>query len=250
MAVVERGDAFDARRPPPTDGPAQAAAWFDANVEVRPHGLGDAMVERVRNDAIRLFANAPALTRRLAHARPLVVDILPERGSFQKLGFPKNSLSSAAGLFWDDPAWDHGRIALRSEWLDAIPALVAHELAHFVHCVAFTEKERASVDRLLRPTFGSRANMDEAFAIYSEQEFLLADRFSPPGGRLPKVAPVGSAFTAQDKRGPGVYGFTRTQWDDNHVFTRFVRKLYHPHAPLAGQAVSGGGQRWKNFLGG
>ncbi len=250
MAVIERGDAFDARRAPPPDGPAQAAAWFDACVTLNRNGQPAATATRVRDDAIRLLAHAPVLVQRLHLARPLIIELVPQGISYRSFSFPRSALESAAGLFWDDPRWEHSRIGLRVEYLATLPALAAHELAHFLHCVAFTEEERTHIDRLLRPTFGNRANMDEAFAIYSEQEFLLADRFAPVGKKLPSLAPVTSQFSDRDKRGPGVYGFTRTQWDDNHVFTRFVRKLFHPHAPLAGQAVTGGGRQWKSFLGG
>ena len=249
MAVVKQGDAFDARRAPPKDGPARAARWFDATVQVHLHGAGDDVGTRIRNDAIRLLGHATAVVNRLEQARTLRVDVVPKGASFRKLGFPARSLEGAAGLFWDEPTWQEGRIALRVEHLATLPALVAHELAHFVHCVAFTEKERAAIDALLRPTFGSRANMDEAFAIYSEQEFLLADRFAVAGGALPTTTAPSSRFSADDKRGPGVYGFTRSQWDDNHVFTRFARKLYHPHAPLAGQATTGRADRWRSFMG-
>ena len=60
------------------------------------------------------------------------------------------------------------------------------------------------------------------FAIYTEREFL-------PG------------FTEREGHAPGVYGLARQRWDERHVFTRFVRHLYHPHKPLAGSARSLGG---------
>lgn len=72
--------------------------------------------------------------------------------------------------------------------------------------------------------------MDEVFAIYSEREFL--ETFSPDG-----------------KRAPGVYGFTRRQWHEDHLFTRFVRKLYWPHKSLAGPSMAPvGGANWMNGI--
>ena len=248
MAVVERGDAFEAQRAAPPDGSAHVTAWFSSHVDVELHGEPAETKDRIFNDAVRLLGHAPHLVARLSAARRLVVEVVPQGGSYRQLGYPSSALARAAGLFWDDPGWEFGRIALRAEHLPRIPALVAHELAHFIHCVAFTVDERNAIDALLRPTFGSRANMDEAFAIYSEQEFLLADRFATPAGKPPAPIAVSSQFSAEDRRGPGVYGVTRTQWDDNHVFTRFMRKLYHPHAPLAGLAATHGARKWKNFL--
>ena len=62
--------------------------------------------------------------------------------------------------------------------------------------------------------------MDEVFAIYSEREFL-------------------TDFSEEEKKASGVYGFTRRQWDENHLFTRFVRKLYFPGKRLAGPGMRG-----------
>jgi hypothetical protein len=71
---------------------------------------------------------------------------------------------------------------------------------------------------LLR-TFRTGAAVDEAFAIYSEREFV-------------------EEFTDHDKRAPGVYGFARQRWSEDHLFTRFVRNLYFPHRPLAGPKMA------------
>ena len=76
-----------------------------------------------------------------------------------------------------------------------------------------------------------RAAIDEAFAIYTEREFV-------------------SEFSDIEKKVPGVYGFARRQWDEGQIFTRFVRKLYFPHKPLAGPGMRpSGGSDWMKNLG-
>jgi hypothetical protein len=129
-------------------------------------------------------------------------------------------VEAAAGVFWDHPTWSAARIAYRADELQGDTALVVHEMAHAIHYLAFTREERDAIYAVLRPTFGSRAAMDEVFAIYSEREFL-------------------SEFDAGARRAPGVYGAIRRQWSEDHVFTRFVRKLYFPYKPLAGPRVGG-----------
>lgn len=107
-----------------------------------------------------------------------------------------------------------------------------HELAHAVFSLAFTKKEQDLVHAALRPVFGDRATMDEAFAIYSEHELA--------GG-----------WGDLEKRAPGVYGFARRQWSEDHAFTRFVRKLWFPAKPLAGPRPTIEGHRnWNKFSGG
>ena len=87
--------------------------------------------------------------------------------------------------------------------------------------MAFTHEENELVYRTLRRPYRSPARMDEVFALYSEREFI------------PTV-------TAHDLRAPGVYGMARQRWNEEHVFTRFVRNLYFPYKPLAGPASGQG----------
>jgi hypothetical protein len=122
----------------------------------------------------------------------------------------------AAGLFWDHPDWEQARIALRQDKLDPESHLVFHELAHAIQGIAFTQEETDLVYRTMLRTYRYRAAVDEVFALYSEREFV------------PQV-------TAHDLRAPGVYGMARQRWDENHLFTRFVRNLYFPYKPLAGR---------------
>lgn len=219
FAVLKGGDTFE-RAAPKVDSSTRAAAEAYINaVELQSHGAESTEVARTRNDAVQLLAGNPGLVQRMAAAKPLRFDIAPPNAAFTKLGLPRAMSPHVAGVFWDAPDWPKARIVVRRERLSDTPALVAHELGHAVFYLAFSNAERTLIYDLLRPTFGSRASMDEAFAIYSERE-------------------VQTGFEAKDRAAPGIYGAVRRQWSDDHVFTRFVRKLYFPAKPLAGPGMA------------
>lgn len=230
FSVLAGGDAFEGGAAP-TDGLARAQAWVKDRVTLERHGAPRDLAERVRDRLARQLAGNPTLLERLLTAPPLHVDVVPEGGSFVALGFPAAVLEHAAGLFWGDKAWPAARIALRREHLERTPMLVEHELAHAIFSLAFTQREQETAYQVLRPVFGSRAAMDEAFAIYSERELC-------------------GSWEPLEKQAPGVYGFTRRQWSEDHVFTRFVRKLWFPYKPLAGpRPAIDGARRWGRFSG-
>jgi len=226
FAVLTAGDAFDSGGSAPTGGERAAREYVDAGITVIEHAAG--FRERVTGDIARQLSGNAQLAARMRRAKPIVVDVVPAGVGIASLGYPKTVARNASGIFWDHPTWEHARLAVRADRLESEPALVVHEMAHAIHYLGFTKKERHLIYGLLRPTFGSRAAMDEVFAIYSEREFL-------------------DAFSKDEKRAPGVYGFTRRQWNENHVLTRFARKLYWPGKPLAGpgMAPSGGGDWMK-----
>lgn len=231
FSVLAGGDAFEGGSAP-ADGLARATAFVDERVRVERHRAPREVAAKVLERMARQLAGNPTLLARLSSAPPLVVDLVPERGSFVELGFPAAVLEHAAGLFWGDKSWPAARIALRREHLDTTPMLVEHELAHAVFSLAFTKAEQETAYGHLRPVFGSRAAMDEAFAIYSERELC-------------------GSWEPLEKQAPGVYGFTRRQWSEDHVFTRFVRKLWFPFKPLAGPRPAIDGHRsWNKFSGG
>jgi hypothetical protein len=235
FAVLTGGDAFeDASERAPSDGEERAHAFVARRVKVKRHFVSRRLVELVTGAIVEQLAGNPSLTARLERQRPLVIDLVPEGKALGRYGFPDNVVPNAAGLFWDHPSWERARIALREEHLEKESALVVHEMAHAIHYLAFTAKERELIYKVLRPTFGSRAAMDEVFAIYSEREFL-------------------PTFDEEQQRAPGVYGVTRRQWDENHLFTRFVRKLYFPYKKLAGRAapsdMAQGRSAWAKFSG-
>jgi hypothetical protein len=230
FAVLFGGDAFER-----SDGDAdfvheEAENYVAEKIQVKAHFAPKDVVAFVRERIAELICANPPLVRRLMGAKNIRVDIVPPKKSMVKYGFPESSSARAAGLFWDRPDWASARIALRREHIGGHNALVVHEMAHAIHYLAFTAKERKRIYQVLKPIFGSRAAMDEVFAIYSERE--MVDNFSE-----------------LQKRAPGVYGFTRSQWDEDHLFTRFVRKLYHPHRGLSGRAEAErrGAGAWKAF---
>ncbi len=229
FTVLAGGDVFESGRgQPPADGPRRARAWFQAKVELKAHGAPAALLQRVEGDMVRQLAGNLPLIGRMEAARPLEVDLIPPGQPLARYGYPRSVSPRAAGLFWVQPEWARARIALRQDLLEREPHLVFHELAHAIQGLAFTEEENALVYRTLQRTYRVRSRMDEVFALYSEREFV------------PSV-------TAHDLRAPGVYGMARQRWNEEHVFTRFVRLLYFPYKPLAGPGVSRAGQGASSF---
>lgn len=221
FALLATGDIFEAgqTRPPP-DGPARARAYVASHLKIETHGAAIGMVEKVRSEVVRQLSGNLQLIGRLAASRPIHVDLIPPGKGIARFGYPAAVAKTAVGLFWDDPSWPNARMALKQEAMENTPQLVIHEMAHAIHYLAFTAQERDLIYKVLLRRFGSRAAVDEVFAIYSEREFL-------------------PDFSERDHRAPGVYGFTRQQWKEDHVFTRFVRNLYFPYRKLAGPSAGG-----------
>jgi len=223
FTVLAGGDVFESRQgQPPADGVGRARAWFQAKVTVKAHGAPAGLLQRVEGDAVRQLAGNLQLIARLEVARPVEVDLVPAGQPLAKYGYPRSVSPLAAGLFWVKPEWERARIALRQDKLGSEPHLVFHEMAHAIQGLAFTQEENDLIYRTLQRTYRGRARMDEVFALYSEREFI------------PTV-------TAHDLRAPGVYGMARQRWNEEHLFTRFVRNLYFPYKPLAGPTPPGGG---------
>ncbi|MBL8950886.1 MAG: hypothetical protein JNK82_08925 [Myxococcaceae bacterium] len=220
FALLESGDAFDITGgTPPRDGRAKAEAYFDAKVKVLAHGAAPGLVKVVRDEAVGQLLGNVQLVARMSAARPIEIDLVPPNKRMSAYGYPKGASANAAGLFWDHPSWPCARIALLQTALANERALVIHELAHAIARLAFTKDEQDLIYRLMLPTYRYRSWVDEVFAIYSEREFL-------------------PSFTEREGHAPGVYGMARQRWDERHVFTRFVRRLYHPHKPLAGSTAA------------
>lgn len=209
MQLLIGGDVFERiGGKAPDDGEAKVRAWWNGHVTC--FGAGE-FASRLVGDAVTLLHANPVLLTRLEQAKPLEVHVVAPGSKAQRSGFPRQMAHRAAGLFWDQPDWPAARVLLRSDQLRVKPALVAHELCHAVHYLALTKAERELSYGPLRRTFGSRAAMDEVFAIYGEIEFLR------------------QRGAENSTEGPGIYGVIRRQWNDRHVFTRFIRKLFYPH---------------------
>ena len=237
FTLLEGGDVFDAGGAKADPGGLDAAlATVEQCVVFKDHAKTAGQLDRVRADITRQLAGNPSLAGRMRAAKPVVVDLVSGVREMVRLGYPRSVSRHASGLFWDKPDWPHARIAVRADRLDldVEKALVFHEYGHAIHYLAFTKEERKLIYQVLRPIFGHPADMDEVFAIYTEREFL---------------GPTG--FAALEKKAPGVYGYTRRQWQEDHAFAAFVRKLYFPHKPVvAGDKGRAGHAQWQKFMGG
>lgn len=243
MQVLAGGDVFESNRAG-VNGLPEAQAYIQSKITIRENGCASALKMRCIRDVARLLGQNPVLVQRLTACIPIELDLIPEGNTLPEFGFPKQTTPAVSGIFWFQHGWEAARIGLRADRLSTSKALVAHVFAHAIHYLAFTKRERELIYSVLRPTFGSASAMDEVFAIYSEQEFLTG------GKKINRDSSSGaqSAFQERGKSAPGVYGFTRKQWNENHVFTRFVRKLYYPHEKPAGSGLSAG-NAWKKFSG-
>lgn len=223
FTLLSGGDVFEVRNgKPPSEGPARARAYLKARVTIVPHGATADKLQKVEADIVRQLSGNLQLIGRLEASRPVTIDLIPPGHPMSKYGYPRAVSPLAAGLFWDHPDWERARIALRQDKLDTEPHLVFHEVAHAIQGLAFTKEENDLVYQTMLRTYRSRAMVDEVFALYSEREFV------------PSV-------TDHDLRAPGVYGMARQRWNEGHLFTRFVRNLYFPYKPLAGEGAGGFG---------
>jgi hypothetical protein len=216
FALLEGGDAFEAS--PGSSPPKTAKTWAEqavARCTFVASPSATSSVARVKTDMTAQLSGNAALSRRLLQGRPLSVELLPPNPNWLRHGFPASVTANTSGLFWDDPRWPSARLALREDRLQAEAHLVFHELAHALAYLAFTAAERELLFRRFLPTYRTRQRVDEAFAVYSEREFV-------------------TGFSEEDERAPGIYGHTRRRWSEDHLFTRFVRQLYFPDKPLAG----------------
>lgn len=220
FTLLSGGDVFEMTGgQPPAEGATRAQRYVQSRIQILPHRASAEHVAHVRREIARLIGGNLQLLARLEAAKPIEIQVIPEGMPLSKFGFPRGVSKTAIGLFWDDTGWDTARMALREEKLFEVPQLTVHEMAHAIHFLAFTADERELIYRTMLRTYRSHASVDEAFAIYSEREFL-------------------ESFSEHDKRAPGVYGVARQRWNEDHLFTRFVRYLYFPYKPLAGPKSS------------
>lgn len=215
FALLRGGDVFERTNPKADPAALTAAKEWVARVP-----MSGARADLVRAEMVTLLQGNRTLSARLTKAKPLRVDVAKPGTSLTTLGLPPVMSPHVAGVFWDAKSYAEARIVLREEHVGSTKALTAHELGHAIFYLALTAAERAAIYDVLRPTFGSRASMDEAFAIYTERE-------------------VQTEFELADLETRGIYGAVRRQWHEDHVFTRFIRKLYFPAKPLAGPKLAG-----------
>ena len=237
FALLRGGDLFDRETPPVAQlsGLELAAQAVAKTVHFEVGRELEQSVGRVRAEVTRQLAGNPELSQRFMLTKPIRVDLVRSRQDMVAMGYPRRVSQTASGVFWDQPKWGAARIAFRLDRLELTQerTLVFHEFAHAIHHLAMSSKERELITQVLRPVFGHPADQDEVFAIYSEREFLGVE-----------------AFSKLEQAAPGVYGWCRRQWNEDHIFAAFVKKLYHPLQRIrAGDRDRAAGRRWKSFLG-
>lgn len=217
FALLRGGDVLEGGSSPPPQALTKLRAYIASHIRIMPDTVPGELSTRIKADVEKQLAGNPGLAARLCLAKPIRIDVVPPGGSLTAAGFPAVIAERAAGVFWDQPKWEQARIGLRHDHLVDDKALVFHEMAHALFYLALSRAEQNLVYDP-RPSFGSRAAMDEVFAIYTEQEFA-------------------GAFGDRELKAPGIYGYVRRQWSEDHVFTRFVRKLYFPARAPAGPGM-------------
>jgi hypothetical protein len=158
---------------------------------------------------LRVLRGNPALTKRMLLAKPVSVVIVPEGHDYRSFGFPRNTNPNAAGIFWNSSKDEVALLGLREELIEKMPHLMVHEMAHAVHFLAFTQKERDDIDKFLLPVYRSRRWVEEAVAIYAERAF-------------------GARYSDSELAQRDLYGQTRREWNDRQVFAKFIAELMRP----------------------
>lgn len=210
FSLVRGGDLFEApsRKRVATpqgllDGYAGSHLRLERN-RVDPE-VADAAMQGI----LRVLSGNPALCKRMLITRPIRLVLVPKGRDFREFGFPRHTNPRAAGIFWNAEQDEAASLGLREERILPKPWLMVHEMAHAVHLMGFTEKERGEIDRMLMPVYRSKRWVEEAVAIYAERAF-------------------GAEYTEDDLRAPGLYGKTRRDWNPQHVFSLFTEELFLP----------------------
>jgi hypothetical protein len=211
FSLVRGGDLFERKTKPARTEASLVSAYVDENLIV------DAKAAREEREAalggiLRVLGGNPAICRRMMLAKRIRLAIIPKGRDFREHGFPRHTNPNAAGIFWNSAKEEIALLGLREEYILAKPHLMIHEMTHAVHFLAFTQKEREEIDRMLMPVYRSRTWVEEAVAIYAERAF-------------------GASYTEEELDAPGLYGKTRRDWNPRHVFSRFMEELLRPLRP-------------------
>jgi hypothetical protein len=211
FSLVRGGDLYEAPRASTKKRtePALVASYEAERLVLEPNGAAGPEREAAVRGVLRLLRGNPAVCRRMLLAKPVRLVIVPRDNDFRRFGFPPNTNPQAAGIFWNGPREASALIGLREELIVDKPYLMAHEMAHAVHFLGFTQKEREDIDRMLLPVYRSRRWVEEALAIYTERAF-------------------GAVYTEAELAAPDLYGKTRRDWTDRAVFALFIAELFRP----------------------
>lgn len=211
FSLVRGGDLFESPRGKSrrSTGSELLDLYLSKRLKVRANGLKGEVVDAAVQGVLRVLAGNPAVCKRMLITRPIQLVLVPKGKDFRSYGFPPSTNPRAAGIFWNNKDDAEAMLGLREERILEKPWLMIHEMAHAVHLMGFTEKERGEIDRMLMPVYRSQRWVEEAVAIYAECAF-------------------GAKYTEDDYRAPGLYGKTRRDWDSQHVFSLFSAELFRP----------------------
>lgn len=210
FSLIRGGDLFErprARRSR-TD-PELISAYADDNLTLDAKRVAREEREAALSGVLRVLAGNPAVCRRMLLAKPIRLVIVPKGRDFREFGFPRHTNPRAAGIFWNSDGEERALVGLREEHVLRRPHLMVHEMTHAVHLLGLTKKERATIDEALLPVYRNKRWVEEAVAIYAEKAF-------------------GADYTEDELNAPGLYGKTRRDWHDRHVFALFMAELFRP----------------------
>jgi hypothetical protein len=209
FSLVRGGDLFERKSKPARTDPALLDTFLGEQIRFVGNKAAKEECEAATKGVLRVLAGNPALCKRMLLAKPIKLIIIPKGRDFREFEFPPHTNPHAAGIFWNSSKTEIALLGLREELIVAKPWLMVHEMTHAVHFLAFTQKEREDIDGMLLPVYRSRRWVEEAVAIYAERAF-------------------GAEYGEDELNAPGLYGKTRRDWNDQHVFALFIEELMRP----------------------
>jgi hypothetical protein len=209
FTILRGGDLFERTGKPKRSDPTLLDRYHDENLRLSHNKVAKAEREAAMQGILRVLAGNPAVLGRMAIAKPIRVELIPEGEDFRRYGFPRHTNPNAAGIFWNDERDETALIGLREEHITRRPHLMIHEMTHAVHLVGLTKRERDDIDQFLLPVYRSQRWVEEAVAIYAERAF-------------------GARYSDEDLGAPGLYGKTRRDWNAKHVFSLFMSEWLRP----------------------
>jgi hypothetical protein len=209
FSLLRGGDLFERKQKPPRTEPALVSRYAGEKLKLFAKRIAKPEQDGAMEGVLRVLRGNPALCRRMLQAKSIDLVLVPKGRDFREHGFPPNTNPNAAGIFWTSAREERAKLALREEDILSRPHLMIHEMAHAVHFLAFTQKEREDIDRALLPVYLNRRWVEEAVAIYAEKAF-------------------GAVYDERELDAPGLYGKTRREWHDRHVFALFMSELMRP----------------------
>jgi hypothetical protein len=209
FTLLRGGDLFERKLKPARTDAALVSKYAAEKLRLHAKRIAKPEQDAAMDGVLRVVRGNPAICKRMLQAKPIDLVIIPKDRDFHELGFPAHTNPNAAGIFWTSTKEGRARLGVREEEILARPHLMIHEMTHAVHFLAFTKKEREDIDRALLPVYRNRTWVEEAVAIYAEKAF-------------------GAKYNEAELNAPGLYGKTRREWHDKHVFALFMSELLRP----------------------